>query len=117
MAAWRAPRLIEIDLDATLLVAHSDKQGAAGNYKGGFGFHPMLAYLDGCEQALAGLLRPGNAGANTAADKIAVLDAALAQLPKRARRASDPRAGRLGGRDARADRLLSRRAAALLGRL
>jgi hypothetical protein len=84
--AWRRgarPRLIEIDLDATLLVAHSDKEGAAGNFKGGFGFHPMLAYLDGSEEALAGLLRPGNAGANTAADQIAVLDAALAQLPRR----------------------------------
>src|SRR4051812_7384817 len=84
--AWRRgarPRLVEIDLDATLLVAHSDKDGAAGNYKGGFGFHPMLAYLDGSEEALAGLLRPGNAGANTAADKIAVLDGALAQLPKK----------------------------------
>jgi hypothetical protein len=84
--AWRRgarPRLVEIDLDATLLVAHSDKDGAAGNYKGGFGFHPMLAYLDGSEEALAGLLRPGNAGANTAEDKIAVLDAALGQLPKR----------------------------------
>src|SRR5688500_1247709 len=66
--AWRRgarPRLVEIDLDATLLSAHSDKQGAAGNFKGGFGFHPMLAYLDGSEDALAGLLRPGNAGANT----------------------------------------------------
>jgi len=84
--AWRRgarPRLLEIDLDATLLVAHSDKDGAAGNYKGGFGFHPMLAYLDGSEEALAGLLRPGNTAANTAADKIVVLDAALAQLPKR----------------------------------
>ncbi len=82
--AWRRgarPRLVEIDVDATLLVAHSDKQGAAGNFKGGFGFHPLLAYLDGSEEALAGLLRPGNAGANTAADQIAVLDAALAQLP------------------------------------
>src|SRR4051794_23073044 len=84
--AWRRggrPRLVVIDLDATLLIAHSDKQGAAGNYKGGYGFHPMLAYLDGSEEALAGLLRPGNAGANTAADKIAVLDGALAQLPKK----------------------------------
>jgi hypothetical protein len=84
--AWRRgarPRLVEIDLDATLLIAHSDKDGTAGNYKGGFGFHPMLAYLDSSEEALAGLLRPGNAGANTAADKIAVLDAALQQLPKR----------------------------------
>jgi len=84
--AWRRgarPRLVEIDLDATLLVAHSDKEGAAGDWRGGFGFHPMLAYLDGSEEALAGLLRAGNAGANTAEDQIAVLDAALAQLPKR----------------------------------
>jgi hypothetical protein len=84
--AWRRgarPRLVEIDLDAALLIAHSDKEGAAGNFKGGFGFHPMLAYLDGCEQALSGLLRPGNAGANTAADQIAVLDCALQQLPRR----------------------------------
>ena len=84
--AWRRgarPRLVEVDLDATLLDAQSLKQGAAPNRKGGFGFHPMLAYLDGSEEAPAGLLRPGNAAANTAADKIAVLDAALAQLPKR----------------------------------
>jgi Transposase DDE domain group 1 len=84
--AWRRgarPRQVVIDIDATLLTAHSEKEGAAGTFKGGFGFHPMLAYLDGCEQAPAGLLRPGNAGANTAADQIAVLDAALAQLPKR----------------------------------
>jgi Transposase DDE domain group 1 len=77
------PRLTVIDLDATLLQAHSDKQGAAGNFKGGFGFHPMLAYLDGSEEALAGVLRPGNAGANTAEDQNAVLEAALEQLPKR----------------------------------
>jgi Transposase DDE domain group 1 len=82
--AWRRgarPRLVEIDLDATLLTAHSEKEGAAGTFKGGFGFHPMLAYLDGSQEALAGMLRPGNAGANTAADQIAVLEAALAQLP------------------------------------
>jgi hypothetical protein len=84
--AWRRagrPRQVEIDLDATLLTAHSDKQGAAGNHKGGYGFHPMLAYLDGSHEALAGMLRPGNAGSNTAADQIAVLEAALEQLPKR----------------------------------
>jgi hypothetical protein len=83
---WRRgarPRLLEVDLDATLLVAHSDKEDAAGNWKGGFGFHPMLAHLDGSEEALAGMLRPGNAGANSAGDQIAVLDAALAQIPKR----------------------------------
>src|SRR4051794_4539232 len=84
--AWRRgarPRRVEIDLDATLLTAHSDKQGAAGNHKGGYGFHPMLAYLDGSKEALAGVLRPGNAGSNTAADQIAALDAALQQLPRR----------------------------------
>jgi hypothetical protein len=84
--AWRRgarPRRVVIDIDATLIGAHSDKQGAAGTYKGGFGFHPMLAYLDGAEDALAAILRPGNAGANTAADQIAVVEAALAQLPKR----------------------------------
>jgi hypothetical protein len=71
-----------IDVDATLLSAHSDKDGAAGTYKGGFGFHPLLAYLDDPDGAaggvaLAGLLRPGNAGANTASDHIAVVSDAL----------------------------------------
>src|SRR4051794_564633 len=84
--AWRRgarPQLVEIHLDATLLTAHSDKQGAAGNHKGGYGFHPMLAYLDGSQEALAGVLRPGNAEPNTADDQIAALELALAQLPKR----------------------------------
>lgn len=43
------------------------------NFKGGYGFHPLLCYLDESSEALAGILRPGNAGANTAADHIAVL--------------------------------------------
>ena len=84
--AWRRgarPGLVEIDIDATLVTAHSEKDGAAGNHKGGYGFHPMLAYLDGSREALAGVLRPGNAGSNTADDQIAVLDAALEQIPKR----------------------------------
>ena len=76
-----------IDVDATLITAHSDKDGAAGSYKGGFGFHPLLAYLDLPDGPagglpLAGLLRPGNAGSNTAADHIEVLDQALAALPQ-----------------------------------
>lgn len=61
--------------------SHSEKEGAAPTYKKGFGFHPLLAYLDATGEALAGLLRPGNAGAGTAADHVVVLDAALAQLP------------------------------------
>ena len=86
-ARWRAwelgarPERVVLDLDATLISSHSDKQQAAGNYKGGFGFHPLLCYLDGSEEALAGILRPGNAGANTARDQIGCLERALEQLP------------------------------------
>jgi hypothetical protein len=77
------PRMVVIDIDATLVQAHSLKQGAAAQFRGGFGFHPLLAYLDGSQDALAGVLRPGNAGSNTTRDQIAVLDAALGQIPKR----------------------------------
>lgn len=77
-----APRRIVLDLDATLLTAHSEKQGAAGTYKGGFGFHPLLCFEATTGEALAGILRPGNAGANTAVDHVAVLKRALAQLPE-----------------------------------
>jgi hypothetical protein len=81
---WRlhgAPERLTIDIDATLITAHSDKQGAAGNYKHGYGFHPLQAYGDETREALAAMLRPGNAGANTAADHVTVLDRALAQIP------------------------------------
>ena len=77
-----APGLFEIDLDATLIGSHSEKEGAAGNFKGGYGFHPMLAYADQTGEALAGELRPGNAGANTAADQIAVAEHAISQIPE-----------------------------------
>lgn len=79
--AGAAPDEIVIDIDGTLLDAHSDKQDATPTYKRGFGFYPILAYLDATGEALAGLLRPGRAGSNNAADHLAVLDAALAQLP------------------------------------
>jgi hypothetical protein len=81
---WRlgvAPERLTIDLDATLIQSHSEKQGAAGNFKGGFGFHPLLAYFDQTSEAAAGMLRSGNAGANTAADQIEVAEAALEQIP------------------------------------
>jgi hypothetical protein len=71
-----------IDIDATLIGAHTEKEGAAVNFKGGFGFHPLLAYMDGSREALAGMLRPGNAPSHSAADQIAVLDDALEQLPR-----------------------------------
>ena len=76
-----APQRLILDIDATLLTAHSEKEGAAGTYKGGFGFHPLLCFEAATGEALAGVLRPGCAGANTAADHVAVLEAALAQLP------------------------------------
>ncbi len=79
------PERVILDLDATLVTAHSDKEQAAGNYKHGFGFHPLLCYEAETEEALAAVLRPGNAGANTAADHITVLDAAVEQLPAKAR--------------------------------
>jgi hypothetical protein len=70
--AWRAggapQRGIElrIDFDATISIAHSEKQNAAATWKKTFGFYPPLAFLDRPEVAgrevLAGLLRPGNAG-------------------------------------------------------
>lgn len=70
-----------IDLDASVVRCHSEKEQAAPTFKGSFGYHPMLAFCDNTGEFLAGLLRRGNAGANTAADHIAVLDAALAQIP------------------------------------
>ena len=76
-----APERLTIDVDATPICAHSKKEGAAGNYKGGYGFHPLQAYADETREALGGLLRPGNAGAKTAADHVAVLDLALEQIP------------------------------------
>src|SRR3954462_14387608 len=76
-----APQRLTIDVDATLITAHSEKQQAAGNYKGGYGFHPLHAYADETREALGALLRPGNAGANTALDHVTVLDRALEQIP------------------------------------
>jgi hypothetical protein len=83
-AAWSAgadPGFYVIDIDGVLIEADSDKQHAAPTYKHGFGLYPLLAFLDATREALAGLLRPGNAGSGTAADHLTVLDAALAQLP------------------------------------
>src|SRR4029077_19487719 len=83
-AAWEAgadPGFYVIDIDATLVSAHSEKQGAAPNYKHGFGFYPLMSYLDATGEPLAALLRPGNAGSAPATDMIDVLDASLDQLP------------------------------------
>jgi hypothetical protein len=87
-AGGRSWKGLVIDIDATLVTAHSEKESAAATFKGGFGFHPLLAFLDNTNEALAGILRPGNAGANTATDHIEVTDLALAQIPDHERHGS-----------------------------
>jgi hypothetical protein len=73
---------VVLDIDATLVEVHSEnKDDTAPTYKRGFGFHPMFCFADATGEALAARLRPGNAAANNAADHLAVLDDAIAQLP------------------------------------
>lgn len=83
-AATSADAPLVIDLDATLLTAHSEKDQAAATFKRGYGFHPLIAFCDhgptGSGEMLSIRLRPGNAGSNTAADHINVTRVALAQL-------------------------------------
>uniref|UniRef100_UPI003F494424 IS1380 family transposase n=1 Tax=Nonomuraea sp. CA-252377 TaxID=3240003 RepID=UPI003F494424 len=78
-----------VDLDATIVISRSDKQHAVPTWKKSYGFHPMTAFADhtgdGGGEPLALLLRPGNAGSNTAADHIETTRLALAQLPKHQR--------------------------------
>jgi len=69
--------VICIRIDATLVTSYSDKECAAGNFKGGWGFHPMLGWRDNTGELLAVFCRPGNAGSNTAADHIAIIDAPI----------------------------------------
>jgi Transposase DDE domain group 1 len=76
---------VVLDIDATLVEVHSEnKDGTAPTYTGGYGFHPMFCFADATGEALAARLRPGNATANNAADHLAVLDDAVAQLPAEA---------------------------------
>ena len=79
-------KTVVIRMDATIQIAHSDKEGAAGTFKGTYGHHPLGAWCDNTGEALALLLRPGTPGSNTAADHIAVLDEAIAQIPDPQRR-------------------------------
>jgi hypothetical protein len=88
-AAGAAPQPGEwlyLDVDATITIDHSDnKESAAATWKKTWGHHPLLVFLDrpgiAGGEALAGMLRPGNAGSNTAADHITVLGWALQSLP------------------------------------
>ena len=81
LAGW-----LVIDMDATLITAYSDKEGAAPTWKKGYGFHPLGAWAANTRECLAMLLRPGNAGSNTFADHKEVLAAAIRQVPARFRR-------------------------------
>src|SRR5260370_3967823 len=81
VAGW-----LVIDLDGTLVTAHSDKEGAAPTWKKGYGFHPLGAWCSNTRECLAMLLRPGNAGSNTFTDHREVLAAAARQVPVRFRR-------------------------------
>ncbi|MFJ5035044.1 IS1380 family transposase [Streptomyces sp. NPDC088560] len=81
---------VVVDLDGVLVIAHSEKQDAAATWKKTFGHHPLMGFVDhgqgGSGEPVAGLLRPGNAGSNTAADHIEAAQLALKQLPKKYRR-------------------------------
>ncbi|MEU6701762.1 transposase [Pseudonocardia sp. NPDC046786] len=79
--AGRDLDVLIIDLDASIVICHSEKELAAPTFKRTFGYHPLMAFCDNTSEFLAGVLRRGNAGANTAADHISVLDQALAQIP------------------------------------
>jgi hypothetical protein len=88
-AAPGADGPVTVDLDATIVVAHSEKEEAAPTWKKTYGFHPMTAFADhggdGNGEPLAILLRAGNAGSNTSADHIETARLALAQLPRHLR--------------------------------
>lgn len=77
--------VLVVDLDATIVICHSEKASAAATFKHSFGYHPLLAFCDNTGEALAGVLRAGNAGSNTAVDHIAVLDQAITQVPDQVR--------------------------------
>lgn len=73
--------VITVDIEATMVVAHSEKEQAAATFKRTFGYHPLGAWCDNTGEFLAGKLRAGNAGSNTSADHIEVLTQAIAQIP------------------------------------
>ena len=77
---------IVLDVDATIVVTHSEKENTAPTYKRTFGYHPIGVWCDNTEEFLAASLRPGNAGSNTASDHIDVLGQAIAQIPAARRR-------------------------------
>jgi hypothetical protein len=93
--AWAAGagpdgEVLVIDIDATIVRTRADKQDAAPTYKRTYGHHPLLAMAGDCDEVLAGIMRPGNAGANTAIDHVTVLSNAIAALPAEWRTGHEP---------------------------
>jgi Transposase DDE domain group 1 len=82
--------LITVDIDATIVTSCSEKDQATPTWKKTYGFHPLTVFADhgagGSGEPLAIMLRPGNAGSNTAADHVEATRLALAQLPRHLRR-------------------------------
>lgn len=76
----RIPGLV-LDVDASIVICHSEKESATRTWKKTFGYHPLFCFLDNTREALSGMLREGRAGSNTTADHITVLDQALTQIP------------------------------------
>ena len=79
-AGQPVPGLV-LDMDASIVLCHSEKESATPTWKKTFGYHPLFCFLDNTREALSGMLREGRAGSNTTADHITVLDDALAQIP------------------------------------
>jgi hypothetical protein len=78
---------VVVDVDASLVESHSDKQGAAATFKKHiYGLHPIVVSVANTSEVLAVLLRNGNAGSNTVTDHITVLTEAIAQIPLRYRK-------------------------------
>jgi Transposase DDE domain group 1 len=93
--------LIIVDIDATIVTSCSEKEQATPTWKKTYGFHPLTAFADhgadGAGEPLAIVLRPGNAGSNTAADHLEATRLALAQLPRHQRQQVLVRADSGGG--------------------
>lgn len=81
---------VTVDLDGAMVISHPDKQDAAATWKKTFGHHPRMGFVTTASTGPASrwptVLRFGNAGSNTAADRIITIQLALARLPKTYRR-------------------------------
>jgi hypothetical protein len=85
VADRRVEGMVAIRVDATVVHVHSDKEGAAANFKG-FGVHPLLSFCDNTRESLAQVMRPGTAGSNTATDHVQIINDSISAIPARHRR-------------------------------